>query len=155
MLNADIGLFRDLDNHDTNTGRVTACQLDSNSCNLNSAASRFVIEFADNPQAWLDAFVSGYIKMITVGYDIGTELVDQANPGSSAQSVMVNFIDDIIGDSEDEKFIQINGYLIWIMVVLLVVNIICLSVYCWNNKYKSNKRKYKMVQYDSEVTDHE
>ena len=77
FLNVDIGLFRDLDNHDNIDGSVS-CGNDVTTCSLNNEASIIVDRFANNPQDWLDQFVSGYIKMITIGYDIESELIDQS-----------------------------------------------------------------------------
>ena len=77
FINPDIGLFWDLDNHNKTDGSVS-CGNDVSTCSLNNVASNIVNRFASNPQDWLNQFVSGYIKMITIGYDIKTELKDQA-----------------------------------------------------------------------------
>ena len=150
MLNADIGLFRDLDGSDSE-GMIACGATSSNNCNMNTVASVFVNNFADDPQAWLDAFVSGYNKMVTIGYNVGTDLIDQSTV--SAESVMGNFMDDLIDDLDNGQSVEVNGYFFWIIFLLLVVNIICMTIYYWNYQCKSKNKGYKMVQYDSEVTE--
>ena len=77
FLNPDIGLFWDLDNHNNIDGSVS-CGNDVTKCSLNNETSSIVNIFANNTQEWLNEFVFGYIKMTTAGYDIQTELIDQA-----------------------------------------------------------------------------
>ena len=58
-------------------------------------------------------------------------------------------------DNEHYAVFTLNESVIfWILSGLLVVNIICLVFYCWNNyQRKSKKQGYRVVAYDSEVTD--
>jgi len=73
MLNVDISLFKDLDNHSPD-GSV-GCGADIKTCPANPIAAQIVQSFANNNQLWLDTFVPTYIKMITAGYDINNDFV--------------------------------------------------------------------------------
>jgi len=68
MLNADIGLFKDIDNH--NADGSIACGVDIDFCSDNQVAKSHVEAFANDNQLFLNKFVPAYIKMITAGYDI-------------------------------------------------------------------------------------
>ena len=62
---------------------------------------------------------------------------------------------EMIEDSlTEDRTMEIGEYVVWGVVILMVVNIICLSIYCWNKcKSSSTKKGYKVVKYDSELTD--
>ena len=49
--------------------------------------------------------------------------------------------------------IQIGSYGLWIIVTLMVINIICLIVYCWNKREPNEKKGYRVIRYDTDVTD--
>ena len=74
---------------------------------------------------------------------------------AKAGGLNLDFVDDIIsGSFYEDGTMQIGAYVLWGVIVLMAVNIICFGIYCWNKcKSSSNKKGYKVVKYDSEVTD--
>ena len=74
---------------------------------------------------------------------------------AQGDTINLDFMNDIVdGSLSVDGTSQIGEYVFWSVIILVVVNIICFAIYCWNKcKGSSNKKGYEVVNYDTEVTD--
>mmetsp|Transcript_72975 Transcript_72975/g.65651 ORF Transcript_72975/g.65651 Transcript_72975/m.65651 type:complete len:494 (-) Transcript_72975:408-1889(-) len=72
--------------------------------------------------------------------------------GSSAQSGYLNF--EAITNEAGQGSSDMSVYIIYAVMALILVNIICLIINCWNKK-RGNSKRYKVVSMrsDEEITD--
>jgi len=72
--------------------------------------------------------------------------------GSSAQSEYYNF--EAITNEAGQGSSDMSVYIIYAVMALILVNIICLIINCWNKK-RGNSKRYKVVSMrsDEEITD--
>jgi len=78
--------------------------------------------------------------------------LDGDGVGSSAQSGYLNF--EAITNEAGQGSSDMSVYIIYAVMALILVNIICLIINCWNKK-RGNSKRYKVVSMrsDEEITD--